>query len=110
MSGRSMRTCWTPTKPRSESSEFQRHPQTIDPVAGGLEGPEAGTERMMMTLPGTITLTEQDCEDLIAVPRRLRRERGWSGARSLGITKLIEDRLYQRLAAILAREIDGIPS
>ena len=38
-------------------------------------------------------LTEAECEFLVSIPRSLRRERGWSGARSVGMVKLIEERI-----------------
>src|SRR4051812_22546755 len=48
---------------------------------------------------------ERVAEALIAAPRQLQKERGWSGARSVGMVKLIQE----RIAAILEHGPDYEP-
>lgn len=57
------------------------------------------------SIPSAVTLTEAECEALIGIPNALRRERGWSGARSVGMSRLIEERIYSQISAILERAI-----
>ena len=71
------------------------------PADGAAEGVSTADAA---SIPNAVLLDWDDCETLIQIPRALRLERGWNGARSVGMAKLIEERLSEQIEQFRRRK------